>query len=103
MRQVLLPYCRKSALAWRRRYVASHEVEGTRADILLAIGPFAGNIVTQAAFTFIYRFMSNKSAEYPEGRLNKDVLKSFMSVQGPENNLRWVPGNERIPNNWFVT
>ncbi|KAF2173836.1 hypothetical protein M409DRAFT_62077 [Zasmidium cellare ATCC 36951] len=54
-------------------------------------GPFAGNIVTQAAFTFIYRFMSNKSAEYPEGILNKDVLKSFI----------WVPGNEKIPNNWY--
>lgn len=70
---------------------------------VLAIGPFGGNIVTQAAFTFIYRFMANKSAEYPEGILNKNVLKSFMSIQGPENNLRWVPGNEKIPNNWFVT
>lgn len=28
------------------------------ADVRRVIGPFAGNIVTQAAFTFIYRFMS---------------------------------------------
>lgn len=49
--------------------------------------PFGGIAVSQAAFTFIYRFMSNKSAENPEGILNKAVLKSFMSIQGPENNV----------------
>lgn len=32
--------------------------------------------------------MSNKSAENPEGILNKEVLKSFMSIQGPENDVR---------------
>lgn len=62
--------------------------------------PFSGIMVSQAAFTFIYRFMANKSAEYPEGVLNKDVLKSFMSITGPENNLKWTKGNERIPDNW---
>ncbi|KAL9094518.1 MAG: hypothetical protein Q9165_003077 [Trypethelium subeluteriae] len=63
--------------------------------------PFSGTAVTQAAHSFIYRFMANKSAEYPEGILNKDVLKSFMSIYGPEDNLTWVPGNERIPDNWY--
>lgn len=63
--------------------------------------PFGGIEVSQAAFTFIYRFMSNKSAENPEGVLNKNVLKSFMSIQGPETNLQWVPGNEKIPDNWY--
>lgn len=62
---------------------------------------FAGIEVSQAAFTFIYRFMSNKSAEYPEGVLNKNVLKSFMSYSGPENNLTHTPGYERIPDNWY--
>lgn len=64
-------------------------------------GPFSGMAVSQAAFTFIYRFMANHSAEYPEGVLNKDVLKSFMSISGSENNLVWTPGHERIPNNWY--
>jgi hypothetical protein len=59
--------------------------------------PFGGILVSQAAFTFIYRFMGNKSLEYPSGILNKANLKSFMSIQGPEDDLRWVPGNERIP------
>ncbi|KAK4498174.1 hypothetical protein PRZ48_010831 [Zasmidium cellare] len=64
-------------------------------------GPFAGNIVTQAAFTFIYRFMSNKSAEAPEGILNQNVLRSFMSIQQQGDRQVWVPGNERIPDNWY--
>ncbi|KAB8337131.1 hypothetical protein FH972_021435 [Carpinus fangiana] len=64
-------------------------------------GPFDGIAVSQAAFTFIYRFMSNKSAENPEGVLNKEVLKSFMSYSGPENNLKHTPGHERIPDNWY--
>ncbi|KAK5711414.1 hypothetical protein LTR15_012487 [Elasticomyces elasticus] len=68
---------------------------------LFVYGPFTGMAVSQAAFTFIYRFMANHSAEFPEGKLNKDVLKSFMSIQGPEDNLKWVPGNERIPSNWY--
>ena len=63
--------------------------------------PFSGIEVSQAAFTFIYRFMSNKSAENPEGILNKEVLKSFMSISGPENNLKWTPGHEKIPDNWY--
>lgn len=31
--------------------------------------------------------MANKSAEYPTGRLDKNVLKSFMSISGPEDNV----------------
>ena len=45
--------------------------------------------------------MSNKSAEYPEGLLNKATLKSFMAVSGPENNLKHTPGYEAIPDNWY--
>lgn len=63
-------------------------------------GPFDGVEVSQAAFTFIYRFMANKSAEYPEGRLDQATLKSFFSVQG-DGVGHWVPGHERIPDNWY--
>jgi len=83
-------------------------------------GPVTGMAVSQAAFTFIYRYMANHTATYPEGVLNKEVLKSFMSISGPENNashqalitrlltemltvpqLKWTPGHERIPDNWY--
>lgn len=44
--------------------------------------PFAGLLAQPAAWGFIFRFMGNKSAEYPEGQLNGEVLKSFMAVTG---------------------
>ncbi|KAL9090602.1 MAG: hypothetical protein Q9159_001849 [Coniocarpon cinnabarinum] len=64
-------------------------------------GPFDGLQVSQAAYTFIYRFMSNKSAENPEGVLNQEVLKSWHSVQGEGDDMMHVPGHERIPDNWY--
>lgn len=65
----------------------SQHIRAGRVILTHTDGPFSGIAVSQAAFTFIYRFMSNKSAEYPEGVLNKAVLKSFMSYSGPENNV----------------
>lgn len=64
-------------------------------------GVFSGVLVEPAAYTFIYRFMANKSAEAPEGILNQDVLKSFFSVSGAPGSFKYTPGNERIPNNWY--
>lgn len=63
--------------------------------------PFSGIAVQPAAYTFIYRFMANKSAEHPEGVLNKDVLKSFFAITGDDDNLQYNAGNERIPENWY--
>lgn len=64
-------------------------------------GPFTGIAVQPAAHQFIYRFMSNKSAEYPEGYLNADVLKSFMSITGEPGSFVHTPGHEKIPDNWY--
>lgn len=63
--------------------------------------PFSGIAVSQAAFTFIYRFMSNKSAQNPEGVLNRNVLKTFFSINGTDANPVWTPGYNRIPDNWY--
>lgn len=65
-------------------------------------GPFSGVIVTPAAYTFIYRFMGNKSAEHPDGRLNGEVLKSFFAVEGESGSFKHNPGQERIPDNWYT-
>jgi len=70
-------------------------------------GPFSGLIVSQAAFTFIPAFMSNHSAEFPNGKLSREVLNSFFAVT--ENNadgygggtLSYNPGTERFPDNWY--
>jgi len=64
-------------------------------------GPFSGVAVQPAAYTFIYRFMSNKSAEYPEGYLDGDALKSFFSITGDPGSFTWTEGYERIPDNWY--
>jgi hypothetical protein len=64
-------------------------------------GPFSGVLVQPAAYTFIYRFMGNKSATYPEGVLNQDVLKSFFSITGTSGNFKYTEGYERIPENWY--
>jgi hypothetical protein len=44
--------------------------------------------VQPAAYTFIYRFMANKSAEYPQGKLNGEVLKSFFAITGDDGNFK---------------
>ncbi|KUJ08136.1 uncharacterized protein LY89DRAFT_691409 [Mollisia scopiformis] len=64
-------------------------------------GPFSGVLVQPAAYTFIFRFMGNKSAEYPEGILNQDVLKSFFAITGDSGSFTWTEGYERIPDNWY--
>ncbi|KAI9708550.1 MAG: hypothetical protein M1828_002711, partial [Chrysothrix sp. TS-e1954] len=87
-------FCKISASLWLLNVTWLNERTHTDA-------PFSGTAVSQAAFSFIFRFMGNKSAEHPTGVLNKDVLKSFMSVSGPEDNLQWTPGHERIPENWY--
>jgi hypothetical protein len=64
-------------------------------------GPFSGVIVTPAAYTFIYRFMANKSAEYPEGLLDGETLKSFYSITGDYPNFVYTAGHETFPDNWY--
>jgi hypothetical protein len=66
-------------------------------------GPFAGVLVQPAAYTFIYRFMANHSAENPTGKLTYDVLQSWFGVQGSNGNYKAVQGTERIPENWVST
>ena len=63
--------------------------------------PFSGVIASPAAWSFIYRFMANKSEEHPECLLTGDVLKSFYSVSGDYPNFQYTPGQERIPDNWY--
>lgn len=67
-------------------------------------GPFSGVAVQPAAYTFIYRFMSNKSSDYPSGYLNAAVLKSFFSITGDgtaSSPFVWTEGAERIPANFY--
>ncbi|KAB8300543.1 hypothetical protein EYC80_000703 [Monilinia laxa] len=64
-------------------------------------GPFSGIAVQPAAYTFIYRYMANKSEEYPDGYLDGKVLKSFFSITGEPGNFVWTEGHEKIPDNFY--
>lgn len=64
-------------------------------------GPFTGVAVQAAAYSFIYRFMANHTAENPAGILNQDVLKSFFAITGESGSFENQDGWERIPDNWY--
>lgn len=64
-------------------------------------GPFTGVAVQPAAYSFIYRFMANHTAEYPDGILNQDVLRSFFAITGDSGSFENQHGWERIPDNWY--
>lgn len=50
----------------------------------------------------IAALMSNHSAEYPNGILDKETLKSFFAItEAADGTLSWTPGYERIPDNWY--
>ncbi|KAI1262475.1 hypothetical protein F5Y18DRAFT_151579 [Xylariaceae sp. FL1019] len=65
------------------------------------LAPFSGVVVTSAAYTFIYRFMANKTASNPEGILNGETLKSFYAITGDYPDFTVTPGHEKIPDNWY--
>ncbi|KAL8808640.1 MAG: hypothetical protein Q9200_004169 [Gallowayella weberi] len=62
---------------------------------------FAGVLVTPAGYIFPPALMSNKSAKYPEGYLDKETFKSFFAITGERGNFKYQPGYERIPDNWY--
>ncbi|KAJ4369421.1 hypothetical protein N0V86_009253 [Didymella sp. IMI 355093] len=64
-------------------------------------GPFTGVLVQPAAYTFIYRFMANHSAEHPEGLLSYETIQSWFGVEGTNGNYNAVQGTEQIPLNWY--
>ncbi|PPJ50228.1 hypothetical protein CBER1_07209 [Cercospora berteroae] len=64
-------------------------------------GPFTGVLVQPAAYTFIYRFMANHSAEDPVGFLSHEVLQSWFGIEGESGSYSVNPGAERIPDNWY--
>ncbi|KAJ3928405.1 MAG: hypothetical protein NXY57DRAFT_1041659 [Lentinula lateritia] len=70
-------------------------------DVSPTRGDLHEYVVAPASYPFIFRFMANKSEEYPERRLDGTVSKSFLAITGPENNLIYTSGYERIPDNWY--
>jgi hypothetical protein len=66
-------------------------------------GPFTQLAVNAATYLFTYRFFANYSAEYPDGYLDEETLKSFEGVTGEKGSFQWQTGRERIPDNVSAT
>lgn len=46
--------------------------------------------------------MSNHSAEEPSGYFDGAMFKTFFAITGDSpSNFKWLPGQERIPDNWY--
>lgn len=64
--------------------------------------PFAGILVSPAAYSFPPRMMANHSEEYPDGYLDRATFASFFGVEGNDtDNFVVKQGWERIPDNWY--
>ena len=63
--------------------------------------PFSGVLVAPAAYMFVINLMSNHSAAEPSGWLDGEMFKTFFAVEGEYPNFKWLPGQERIPENWY--
>lgn len=63
-------------------YRASRFQESIATNPYFFNAPFSGVLAQPAAWSFIYRFMANKSSEYPQGQLNAVSLKSFFGITG---------------------
>jgi hypothetical protein len=66
-------------------------------------GPFTHFAINTATYLFTYHFFANYSAEYPEGFLSEQTLKSFEGVSGERGSFKWKHGAERIPENVSIT
>nr|POF17519.1 aromatic peroxygenase [Quercus suber] len=62
--------------------------------------PFSG-LVAPAAYNFVINFMSNHSAEEPNGYFDGNQFKQFFAISGTYPNFKWNRGQERIPENWY--
>ena len=65
--------------------------------------PFAGVLVSPAAYSFPPRMMANHSAEYPEGYLDRQTFSTFfgVDVDTKRKTFNVKQGYERIPENWY--
>lgn len=64
-------------------------------------GPYTTLAVQTATYIFTFQFFANHSAEHPDGFLDGETLKSFESVVGEPGNFKYIPGHEKIPENWY--
>lgn len=68
------------------------------------LSPFGGLYFLGSKYSAIFQHFANRSAEHPEGRLDRATLMSFYGVEHDEangNKLKYNKGWERIPDVWY--
>ncbi|TVY44667.1 Aromatic peroxygenase [Lachnellula occidentalis] len=63
--------------------------------------PWSGWFVRNAAIIFSGELFGNHSAEHPDGIFGKEALKMIYGVSGPDDNMVYTPGSDRIPENYY--
>ncbi|KAF2173462.1 hypothetical protein M409DRAFT_15744 [Zasmidium cellare ATCC 36951] len=64
--------------------------------------PFSTTLVSPAAYNFVINFMSNHTAEEPNGYFDGEQFKTFFAIEGDSPaDFKWLPGQEKIPDNWY--
>ncbi|KAF8860756.1 hypothetical protein BDZ45DRAFT_703680 [Acephala macrosclerotiorum] len=63
--------------------------------------PWSGWFVRNAAILFSGRLFVNCSEEYPDGILGKEGFKSIYGITGPDDNMVYNRGGDRIPENYY--
>jgi hypothetical protein len=85
-------------------------------------GAFSTVVVVPAAYNFVInvrkilarsisldstywllQLMSNHSKEVPSGYLDPYNFRTFFGVEEGPDGLKWLPGQERVPENWVKT
>lgn len=92
-----------------RRAVQANQQRSISQNPYYFTGLFSTTLVSPAAYNFVINMMSNHSAEQPNGYLNGEMFKQFFAVEGKYNpkaessgfGFKWLPGQERIPENWY--
>ncbi|KAH7346800.1 Chloroperoxidase [Rhexocercosporidium sp. MPI-PUGE-AT-0058] len=64
-------------------------------------GAFSTIVVVPAAYNFVINFMSNHTKEEPSGYLDGYNFKTFFGVSGEPGSFKWLPSQERVPENWY--
>jgi hypothetical protein len=74
---------------------------GSKLTTLQFTGAFSTVVVVPAAYNFVINLMSNHTKEEPAGYLDGYNFKSFFGVEGEPGNFKWLPGQERVPEDWY--
>lgn len=66
------------------------------------MSPSNAVIGSTVSYLLISNVLANHSAEKPDGRLDRETLKSFFAVtEDHQGGLQYTPGAEQIPCNWY--